>query len=274
MNPPGTVRRGATIDAYAEEINRLYAEAESGARDTSVPISYDSHTALVDSLRLIILQIAALSPEPDVDFFNAGMNSLHVLNLSAAIRRGLSETKPQADQGAVTPKLIYANPSLNLLSSAILQVINFKLQNGHAGMDTHERIFQALVDKYTTRKTIAPSGSSETSHKGLTVLLTGSTGSLGSYILDLLLADSRVSKVYSLNRGPDSEIRQCSLNTSKGLSNKFEKATFLAASVAKPLLGLDEDVYQEMLRSVNQIIRESKASYFKQQRLAIPTLYC
>ena len=259
---------------YAGEINRLYAEAKSGARNTSVPISYDNHTVLVDSLRLRVLQIAAVSSEPDDDFFNAGMNSLHVLNLRAAIRRGLSETKPQADQGAIRPKLIYKNPSLNLLSSAILQAINFERQNGHARMDTHERIYQALVDKYTTWKTIPPSGSSKTSHKGLTVLLTGSTGSLGSYVLDLLLADSRVSKVFSLNRGPDSETRQRGLNTSKGLSTKFEKATFLAANFAKTSLGLDEDVYQEMLRSVNQIIREFKAPYFKQYRLAIHTLYC
>lgn len=224
-------------------------------------ISFDTHAALIDSLRLTILQIAGLSPRSDKDFFNAGMNSLHVLNLGAAIRRGLSEAKPQADQSTITPKLIYANPSLNLLSTAILQLIDVKLQNGHARIDAHERIFQALVDEYTIPAKILPSRSlSETSCKGFTVLLTGSTGSLGSYVLDLLLADSRVTKIYALNRISDSGTRQRSLNTTKGLSINFEKATFLAADLARPLLGLSQDVYREMLRSVHQIIRESYVS--------------
>lgn len=212
---------------------------------------------MVDSLRLAILQISDLRLGPDDDFFNAGMNSLHVLNLSAVIRRGLSEDKPQSDQSDITPKLIYANPSLNLLSTVILQSFNVKLQNGHAGTDSHERVFQGLVDKYTTPAIISPSHASETTHKGLTVLLTGSTGSLGSYIMDLLLADSRVSKVYSLNRGLDSEARQSRSNITKGLSTNFDKATFLAANLANQFLGLKENVYQEMLGSVDQIIRES-----------------
>lgn len=211
---------------------------------------------MVDSLKLAILHIADLRLGPDDDFFNAGLNSLHVLNLCAAIRRGLSEAKAQACQSEINPKLIYANPHLNLLSTAILQVSDVKLQNGHAGNENHERVFQALVDKYTLPATISPSRPSETSSKGLTVLLTGSTGSLGSYILDILLASPTVSKVYCLNRDTTSETRQIKLNAAKGLSTSFEKAQFLAANLAKPLLGLTQDTYQPLLRSVNQIIRE------------------
>lgn len=37
----------------------------------------------------------------------------------------------------------------------------------------------------------------------LVVLLTGSTGSLGSYILDALISNSNISKVYYLTRGED-----------------------------------------------------------------------
>lgn len=221
-------------------------------------ISVDSHTSLVDSLQLAILKIANLRLGPDDDFFNAGMNSLHVLNLSAVIRRSLSEGKPQADQSEITPKLIYANPNLNVLSTAILQLVNVNLRNGHghARAETHQGIFQVLMDKYTIQATFSPTRTLETSHEGLTVLLTGSTGSLGSYILDILLADPMISRVYCLNRDPDSETRQTYLNTVKGLRTNFEKARFITVNLAKPLFDLDKDVYQAMLRSVNQIIRE------------------
>ena len=128
----------------------MYADAESGARDPSVTLSIDTLSTLADSLGLAILQIADLHLGPNDDFFNAGMNSLHVLKLSAVIRRGLSEVRPQADQSAITPKLIYANPSLGLLSTAIFQSINVNLQNGHAEAETQEQVFRALVNKYTT----------------------------------------------------------------------------------------------------------------------------
>ena len=66
-----------------------------------------------------------------------------------------------------------------------------------------------------------------------------------------------VTKIYCLNRSRDSETSQIRLNMAKGLSTNFDKAAFLAADLAKPLLGLDEKVYKELLGSVNQIIRES-----------------
>lgn len=70
-------------------------------------ISVDTQTTLVNPLGLRILQIANLYHRPNDDFFNAGMNALHVLDLTAVIRRSLAEAKTQADQNEITPKLIY-----------------------------------------------------------------------------------------------------------------------------------------------------------------------
>ena len=89
------------------------------------------------------------------------------------------------------------------------------------------------------------------------VLLTGSAGSLGSYILDLLLDDPLVSKIYCLSRNESARKDQTESNTKRDLSTNFNKVSFLVSDLAKELFSLNQDVYQEMLQSVNYIIRLS-----------------
>ena len=52
-----------------------------------------------------------------------------------------------------------------------------------------------------------------------TVLLTGSTGSLGSYLLENLCSASTVEKIYCLNRCDDGKERQREANSSRGLTS-------------------------------------------------------
>ena len=88
--------------------------------------------------------------------------------------------------------------------------------------------------------------------KDLVVLLTGSTGSLGSHLLATFLQDSRVQKVYTLDRGSQSEdvkTRQKASFEDKGLSVELllsEKLVALKARYEEPTFGLDEDVLDEV----------------------------
>ena len=86
------------------------------------------------------------------------------------------------------------------------------------------------------------------------VLITGSTGRLGSFLLEKLLCDKRVRKVFALNRGsPTSDktlldrqremFKTLEINMSLLTSSKVE---YLVADYAKPLLGLSEEKYDEV----------------------------
>ncbi|EXJ86687.1 hypothetical protein A1O3_03640 [Capronia epimyces CBS 606.96] len=105
------------------------------------------------------------------------------------------------------------------------------------------------------------------------VILTGSTGSLGSYLLDTLLRQSHVSRVFCLNRSADAEARQAQSNKARGLQDKFkedldcndncnlsgraherERVRFIQADLSKPQFGLDASVYDELLRETTHII--------------------
>lgn len=81
----------------------------------------------------------------------------------------------------------------------------------------------------------------------MTVLLTGSTGNLGSYLLHTLFHDPCVSHIYCLNRTVDAPTRQLASLHQRGLtlptvSPGFQKITHPTGDLAQPDLSLDEQV--------------------------------
>jgi hypothetical protein len=84
------------------------------------------------------------------------------------------------------------------------------------------------------------------------VLLTGSTGSLGSFLLESLLRDDRVERVYALNRhynGRSGLERQMSSFEDRGLSIdllKSEKVRFIEGHLASDKLNLSSEMYEEV----------------------------
>ncbi|GAB7332229.1 hypothetical protein MBLNU13_g04083t1 [Cladosporium sp. NU13] len=90
-----------------------------------------------------------------------------------------------------------------------------------------------------------------------TVFLTGSTGSLGSYILDRLVRSKRVKRVICLNRAGSGAERQTALHDSRGLIKDFSKVWFIETDLAKDELGLTESVYQELTSKTTHIIHNA-----------------
>ncbi|KAK4186651.1 hypothetical protein QBC35DRAFT_412198 [Podospora australis] len=89
----------------------------------------------------------------------------------------------------------------------------------------------------------------------MTVILTGSTGSLGSYILDALNRDPNVSKIICLNRSDNAEERQLAIAGQRGLTVPSpSRVDFFKADLSKAYLGLSEGVYNRLRRTVTHII--------------------
>lgn len=98
--------------------------------------------------------------------------------------------------------------------------------------------------------------------KEFTVVLTGSTGSLGSYLLDSIVRNPSVARAYCLNRAIDGEARQTSVSAARGLPTTWgSKVTFLHTDLSKENLGLSAAVYEKLMSSASFIIRKSGAKY-------------
>lgn len=96
----------------------------------------------------------------------------------------------------VSQNFVYEHPTLRELAAAILELID-------SGVDVATKAVKTqvveMVKKYSDnlpRLAMPP----PRANTGVTVLLTGSTGTLGSYMLATLLTNPRIVKVYTLNR--------------------------------------------------------------------------
>jgi hypothetical protein len=123
-------------------------------------------------------------------------------------------------------------------------------QNHAADVETRCLEMESLVTKYTTEVPTPGWKSSVELPLKETILLTGSTGRLGSHILKQLAEKVDTAKIYALNRpsasGLSSEVRQKGALESWGISvnqDAWEKIVFVEYDPSRDRLGLTEDAY-------------------------------
>ncbi|RMJ07283.1 hypothetical protein CDV36_013107 [Fusarium kuroshium] len=109
---------------------------------------------------------------------------------------------------------------------------------------------RALLSKYTFNLQPEP--------KGTRVILTGSTGFLGSYLLDTLVADPQVSEVWCLNRSQDALQKQIQSAKDKSLRHDWgSKVKFYTAQLGLPDWRLGAAEYRTLLKGTAHVIHNA-----------------
>ncbi|KAK8051651.1 hypothetical protein PG993_003036 [Apiospora rasikravindrae] len=239
----GKIQRHLTFNLYKDDITAAYEAIEkkrvpSPQRFLSV---YDS----INWLKQQLFEVAGKDMEPDDDLFKAGVDSLHVMKLSREI-------------GGISPSSIYRHPTIRLLASLLVDAAS---DQGHERsestdsidkMESLSRLYTAALPRQLQKETPTVDDDDDPPDPArkakMRVVLTGSTGSLGSYLLDTLYRNPRVASIVCLNRGADSATRQRAIAASRGLVCDWDESrvTFLQADLSAPLLGLYPAVYHRL----------------------------
>ncbi|KAH8810616.1 hypothetical protein F5884DRAFT_257643 [Xylogone sp. PMI_703] len=246
----GTVRKVPTLQLYQDELDRLYAQADSDDDLENVEsLDLTNEERLRSGIRDLVKPITKIEElGDDDDFFGAGVDSLQVITLQRQLRKALPANSNPRDY--VKAPLIYQNATINLLSHAIWTLSSGQ-PNGVLNGISHTHKLQALIDRYTSDLPSRPH-----SKAGLVVILTGSTGSLGSYLLDTLIKLPSVSEIWCLNRSDDAEARQTASSGRRGLVTdwKSNNVYFRKADLSKENLNLSKEGYQYLLDRATNII--------------------
>ena len=254
----GTIQRRGTLKLYDNEIESLYVDAEkiSGLSGNNVERLAGELTELKISnfLRHHVFSITNWKNCEDTDdFFALGMDSLHALLLVRVLRQGFGTTN-------IAPSTIYTNPSISNLSKAVLLLCEEQHVSRAAMEATRSslqakilEIYRSKIDRLGRLKTPTADSSEHV------VLLTGSTGALGSHLLDSLLSNTDVAHVYCLNRRKDSGTIQLEKNQSHGLVEKMPSArtTFLTADLSQKGGGLENEILTKLKQSITLVIHNA-----------------
>jgi thioester reductase-like protein len=244
----GTVQRKLALHLYQTELDGLYQDPTDGPGSKEKPL-LNTAQDLPSTIRTCVANLEGLqSVSPTDNFFEMGMDSLGVISLARALNSAFKARTLNCKP--VSESMIYAHPTIDSLALALGQ-------SGIAENQSHE----AMQRQYDTYSLDLPIVARPPTHKTeeKTFLLTGSTGSLGSYILESILSADQTCKVYCLNRGSDSEERQHKSNLPKGLSTNFDRVEFLSmgSGAGEQWLGLELPQYKRLLREVTHVIHNA-----------------
>lgn len=247
----GTIQKPSAIMAYETEIDRLYTQADEAASSGYPKFSVSSLAELQEQVKAAVMEHLEVDEcSDDDDIFSMGLDSLHVLSLQRQFQAGLDRRE------GIEARTIYANPSINALSGALWKILH---PTDSSTATSAAEVAKATFDKYAEGlHSLTPKGSAKTSGVAK-VILTGSTGSLGSYILNTLMNNEAVKEIWCLNRSVDGQEKQTSANIERGLRTDWaaKNVHFCKADLAKTSFGVSDADYNSMLEGVTHIIRKS-----------------
>ncbi|ROW08291.1 hypothetical protein VMCG_03193 [Cytospora schulzeri] len=256
----GTIQRPASIAQYTAAIDALYENADviDGYHDNNLNATGQSvDLADAQSVNLFIRDSVATlrglvdSETESSSFFERGMDSLMALQLLRMLRRGLH----RPDLALST---IYSNPTVSQLQEAITaRCHNPPGAKDELSIEPLFKTYNELIQQIP--KPTAPAHRAS-QNKPLTILLTGSTGTVGTFLLRALLDNPNIQHVICLNRSEDGgRAAQEKRFAAAGLeTGDLDKHTnFLHADLSQPLLGLSVEIYEDLRTRVGLIVHSA-----------------
>jgi thioester reductase-like protein len=278
----GTVQRQNTVKAYSNELSEIYSSQEADLLTEGLTLSTPISLGIIKTFtREIYWQVMGMKdvkyPTNLVDsdnVFEAGMDSLGAMIIVQRLRAALKLCGAPVNLNAIDSRLVYSAPTIGQISEAIITLLKssdyLEKESGTATRSVRQQKMQGVLQKYSrdipnlresAQKPHQQLSGNALPNKAWKVILTGSTGSLGSYLLAALEArpNSQVDKIFCLNRSPHSEERQKRASSSRGLNSVWSdgRVEFLQANLSQPDLGLIPEKYSELIDEATIIIHSA-----------------
>ncbi|KAF8311061.1 acetyl-CoA synthetase-like protein [Clavulina sp. PMI_390] len=252
----GSIRKRAVVEEYTEEIDAAYAALEAGtSTDVEAPATWDKESTL-DYVRKVVHKVMEAKVEDGDDIFQHGSDSLQ----STVIRNSIVNKLTASGYATTTigANFIYENPSVAQLAVATYAIIDPSSYSAADKVAAKVAELEALVAKYSADFPVhTPTASAPTSE---VIVMTGSTGALGTTMLAQLVNNPSVSKIYALNRkgaGKTLKQRQVASLIDRGYDATVvssSKVVLVETDAKNGPLGLTPAVYDEIRSSATSIL--------------------
>lgn len=252
MTDKRTIIRQAFYRQFEDQIEAAYAEKESeeGSLDLELP-------ELQEFIHSEVQKVTGLAKDSfnvDSDFFSLGMDSLQATQVRSSL---LSQLKLYGNKLGLN--VVFDYPSVESLAGKIHSFKSGKVEDEVTVQSQMER----LIAKYSV---FSGTGSRDTQGQwvpeGQCILLTGSSGSLGSHILAKLLVMGQVKKVICHVRAQTEALgRERIMQSLRSRmihgdidEGSLGKVQVLIEDLSEPGLGLSGEAFDAMAREVTTVI--------------------
>ncbi|KAJ7244352.1 hypothetical protein C8J57DRAFT_1725733 [Mycena rebaudengoi] len=239
-----TPRRQAVITEYADEITDLYATVDETTQLSIIQPHIWNAASTLDFVRQLVRSIMHNVVQDEENIFHHGCDSLQATWIRNCLLRVLRDST-QFDPRQSAHNFVYDHPSIARLANFVLLLasgsqqepvsLSDKLNNMHDMVSAYAQDFPI----HTGDKKLPPSDAR-------VVMITGTTGELGCYLLSVLVADRTVSRIYAVNhRGLDPNILDS------------QKLVLVEGDTSAAKFAVAEPLYREMQNCVTHIIHSA-----------------
>lgn len=267
-SPKGTVVRSTTIRQYQSEIDELYKrEISNNLEHISLTSTADLEAVTKFVSDVVTSAFPGHVAQPTDDLFGLGLDSLQTMEIVKLLKAGIRSKEKTANISWISMKYIYQHPTIAEIAYAINQGSSERgnvVSNDHADHDILNHRAQKMkevLQRYT--KDLPPptsrsEGNSDPAAK-VHVILTGSTGSLGTQLLLKLLSDPNVARVTCLDRANDSAARIKKALATWPTAPDIDSArvVFYQADYKSADFGLPTDLLSEIRETTSIIIHNA-----------------
>ncbi|KAK0203694.1 hypothetical protein DFS33DRAFT_1383956 [Desarmillaria ectypa] len=248
-----TARRLPVTDDYEDEIQALYNTIED-----------KNHVENGMRLQPVVLSVSSSNISSSSHF---PMKTIYLSMDATWIQNTLLQAiRATADhQQGTDASFVYRYPTIGQLNQYIQSLaLGTRISVDVSTLESMEFLVDKYTDDFLER---CPPTLPIPRPQSIVVLVTRSTGGLGSYLLAELIKDPSISRIYALNRpsrGVDALWqKQKRAFMERGIDTallKSSKMVLFEGDLSSPRLGLPEPLYRDMLRSVTLIIHNVNLS--------------
>ncbi|KAF7984474.1 hypothetical protein HWV62_14586 [Athelia sp. TMB] len=242
-----TPRRSVVLNDYAKEIEKLYAAVDETTQSHIEPPTTWSESESLHYVNSVVGKVMKKHVGRSDDIFQHGCDSLQSAWIRNTLLRALKSTTP-LNVRAVPPNLVYEHPSISALAAYTSRLVQSN-DRVRPSIETPVDRMLAMAQKYS--QSFPAHHPSVVAPKGEVVLVTGTTGCLGSALLAQLVVAKDISHIFAINRksssGASLAARQKAALQRQGLdasSVSSSKVTLLEADLSKPDFDLPSAVYE------------------------------
>jgi thioester reductase-like protein len=252
----GTVMRKKAAAEYADVIEKLYKDFIEGPSRNAADAITDVSTWSIEQTESFLIDCASeVLQVPKSNFadhyqsiFDLGFNSLSAIQLRNLIAEYFTD---------VSQNFLFEHPTITSMREALMS--NLKechLEQAERRYQQTQDLAHSYIKKAEVDFPVAHNSYDE--KKDMVVLLTGATGSLGSFMLRDMLKDPRVKKVYCCVRGDKEKLHQRLIESfeSRRLDVSLldmDRVEALPMAFSEPFLGFSEERYNQLKQEVTVI---------------------
>ncbi|RAK98995.1 putative NRPS-like enzyme [Aspergillus ibericus CBS 121593] len=271
----GSIARREVYKLFEAEISQVYHNLES--RGTDGPVTPLDPGNLEEGILEIVQtrlhwSLPVTEWSVDDDFFERGMDSLQAIRLRRFVLAAVSTANHDSSLvSCIGRDFVYANPSVRQMANALRQA-HAPITSAH---EAAKELLPQLVQTHALHEPVPLSGFDS----GAIVVLTGSTGSLGSHCLAELVRSPHVARVICLNRSRTDVSAAGSVDgngkarLARALEDKhisldkegWSKVQIYETNLSAELLGLSPSEYALLRSGVTHIIHTAWGMDFKWQ---------